>query len=60
MAFSLSEEDARGPRRGAKGSCGTPRTPCVSSPGGLPNVATLRTSIPKLARSTNSTIFMES
>jgi hypothetical protein len=26
MAFSLSGEGPRGPRRGAKGSCGTPGT----------------------------------
>jgi hypothetical protein len=27
MALSLYEEDPRGPRRGAKGSCGTPKAP---------------------------------
>ena len=32
MAHSRSGEDPRGHRWGAKGSCGTPRTPCVSSP----------------------------
>jgi hypothetical protein len=32
MVRSLYGEDLRGPRRGAKGSCGTPGTPCVSSP----------------------------
>jgi hypothetical protein len=30
--FLSSGEDPRGPRRGAKGSCGTPWTPRVSSP----------------------------
>jgi hypothetical protein len=32
MALSLSEGDPRGPRRGVKGSCGTPGTPWVISP----------------------------
>ena len=34
MALSLYGEGPRGPRRGAKGSCGTPGNPCVRSPGG--------------------------
>jgi hypothetical protein len=33
VELSLSGENTRGPRRGAKGSCGTPGTPWVSSPG---------------------------
>jgi hypothetical protein len=32
MALSLSGNKSRGPRRGAKGSCGTPGTPSVISP----------------------------